>query len=353
MADETGGTLYPVEQLRAFTHRAFTTVGVPDDDAATVTDNLIEANLRGVDSHGITRLLAIYVKRLKVGIVNPTPKIEVVSEAPSSILVDGDNGLGAVVAAYAMREAIKRAGETGSCWSAVRNSNHFGTTAFYTQMAAEADMVGIGMTNGVALMAPWGGTEPYMSTNPLSIAVPGEDGPVVMDMATSVVARGHILLASTRGDKTIPAGWALDAEGRPTTDTQAALAGTVMPMAGYKGAVIAFMIDVLSGALTGASFGSHIGPLYGKLDKKQDNGHLFGVLDIGKLIPVPSFKSSLAQMVREIKANPLAAGATGIYYPGEIEETKKAQRLAEGIPIADGVVRELEETAAELGIPFP
>jgi LDH2 family malate/lactate/ureidoglycolate dehydrogenase len=174
-----------------------------------------------------------------------------------------------------------------------------------------------------------------------------------MDMATSVVARGHILLASTRGDKTIPEGWALDKEGRPTTDTQAALEGTVMPMAGYKGAVIAFMIDVLSGALTGASFGSHIGPLYGKLDKKQDNGHLFGVLDIGKLIPVPNFKERLAQMVREIKANPLATGATGIYYPGEIEETKKARRRVEGIPIPDGVRREFEETAADLGISFP
>jgi LDH2 family malate/lactate/ureidoglycolate dehydrogenase len=353
MAEEAPGTLYPVDVLRAFTLRAFKTAGVPDEDAAIVTDSLIEANLRGVDSHGITRLLAIYVKRLKVGIVNPTPKIEIVSEAPSSILVDGDNGLGSVVATFAMREAIKRARETGSCWAGVRNSNHFGTTAFYTSMAADADMVGIGMTNGVALMAPWGGTEPYMSTNPLSIAVPGEDGPVIMDMATSVVARGHILLASTRGDKTIPEGWALDKEGRPTTDTQAALEGTVMPMAGYKGAVIAFMIDVLSGALTGASFGSHIGPLYGKLDTKQDNGHLFGVLDIGKLIPVPNFKERLAQMVREIKANPLATGATGIYYPGEIEATKKERRLVEGIPIPDGIKREFEETAADLGISFP
>ncbi len=353
MAEEVEGTLYPVDQLRAFTIRAFTTAGVPQEDAAIVTDNLIEANLRGVDTHGITRVLAIYIKRLQVGIMNPRPKLEIVSEAPSSIVVDGDNGLGAVVGTFAMREAIRRAGETGSCWAGVRNSNHFGATAYYTLMAAEADMVGLGMTNGPASMAPWGGSEPYMSTNPLSIAVPGNDGPVVIDMATSVVARGHILLASTRGDTTIPEGWALDKEGRPTTDTQAALDGTVMPMAGYKGAVISMMIDILSGALTGASFGPHIGPLYGKLDKKQDIGHLLGVIDVGKMIPVPFFKERLAQMCQEIKAVPLATGSSGIFIPGEIEAGKRARRLAEGIPIAPGVVRELEGVAADLGISVP
>ena len=353
MAEEAPGTLYSVDALRAFTLRAFTTVGVPPEDAAIVTDNLIEANLRGVDTHGITRLLAIYIKRLKIGIVNPTPKIEIVSDAPSAITVDGDNGLGSVVGAFAMREAIKRARETGSCWAAVRNSNHFGATAYFTTMAADADMVGLGMTNGPASMAPWGGAKAYMSTNPFSIAVPSEEGAVILDMATSVVARGHILLASTRGDKTIPEGWALDKDGRPTTDTQAALEGTVMPMAGYKGAVISMMIDVLSGVLSGSAFGPHIGPLYGKLDTKQDIGHLFGVLDIAKLIPVPNFKERLAQMCREIKAVPLAAGATAIYTPGEIEAAKKARRLQEGIPIPDGVRREFEETAAEIGISFP
>lgn len=353
MADETGGTLYPVEQLRQFTLRAFTTAGVPDEDAATVTDNLIEANLRGVDTHGITRLLAIYVKRLKVGIVNPRPNIQIVADNPSSIVVDGDNGLGAVVGTFAMREAIRRAGQTGACWAGVRNSNHFGATAYFTLMAAREEMVGIGMTNGPASMAPWGGTRAYMSTNPFSFAVPAEGEPVIIDMATSVAARGHILLASTRGDETIPEGWALDSEGRPTTDTRAALEGTVMPMAGYKGAVISMMIDVLSGVLTGASFGPHLGPLYGKLDKKQDVGHLFGAIDVGKLVPLPQFKQRLAQMCREIKDTPLAAGASGIYIPGEIENAKKARRLEEGIPIAEGVEREFREVARELNISFP
>lgn len=353
MAGDDQGTLYPVEQLRAFTLRAFTTVGVPEEDAAIVTDNLIEANLRGVDTHGITRLLAIYIKRLQVGITNPKPNITIVSDAPSAIVVDGDNGLGAVVGACAMREAIRRAGETGSCWAGVRNSNHFGATANFTMMAAKQDMVGIGMTNGPAAMAPWGGSKAYVSTNPFSIAVPAADGPIVLDMATSVVARGHILLASTRGDETIPEGWALDSEGRPTTNVQAALEGTVMPMAGYKGAVISMMIDILSGCLTGAAFGTHIGPLYGKLDTKQDIGHLLGAIDVSKMIPVPQFKERLAQWCREVKAIPLAAGSTGIFVPGEIEAAKTARRQVEGIPIPDGVRREFEGVAADLGISFP
>ncbi len=352
MASDDQGTLYPVEVLREFTRQAFTKAGVPAEDAEIVTDNLIEANLRGVDTHGITRLLAIYIKRLRAGIVNARPEIKIVAESPSAITVDGDNGLGAVVATWAMREVIRRAGGTGACWAGVRHSNHFGATAYFTLMAAAKDMVGIGMTNGPAAMAPWGGAKAYMSTNPISFAVPGEDGPVVFDMATSVAARGHILLASTKGQQTIPEGWALDKDGRPTTSTQAAIEGTVTPMAGYKGYVLSMMIDILCGCLTGAQFGPHLGPLYGQFDRPQDIGHLLGAIDIGKMVPVPEFKTRLSQMVREIKAVPLAAGSTGIYIPGEIEAGKRARRLEEGIPIAEGVRQEFLEVARDLTIPF-
>ena len=352
MAGDDQGTLYPVEVLRAFTRQAFVKAGVPEDDADVVTDNLIEANLRGVDTHGITRLLAIYIKRLRAGIVNARPRITIVAESPSAITVDGDNGLGAVVATWAMQEAIRRAGETGACWAGVRRSNHFGATAYFTLMAAARDMVGIGMTNGPAAMAPWGGAKAYMSTNPISFAVPGEDQPVVFDMATSVAARGHILLAVTRGDERIPEGWALDKEGRPTTDPKAAVEGTVMPMAGYKGYVLSMMIDILCGCLTGAAFGPHLGPLYGQFERPQDIGHLFGAIDVGRMVPIAEFKTRLAQMCREIKATPLAAGASGIYIPGEIEAGKRARRLQEGIPIPEGVRREFLEVARELDIPF-
>jgi len=352
MAGDDQGTLYPVEVLREFTQQAFVKAGVPDDDAAVVTDNLIEANLRGVDTHGITRLLAIYIKRLRAGIVNAHPNITIASESSSAILVDGDNGLGAVVATWAMQEAIRRAGQHGACWAGVRHSNHFGATAYFTLMAAARDMVGIGMTNGPAAMAPWGGSKAYMSTNPISFAVPGEEEPVVFDMATSVAARGHILLAVTRGDERIPEGWALDKDGRPTTDPQAAVEGTVMPMAGYKGYVLSMMIDILCGCLTGAAFGPHLGPLYGQFERPQDIGHLLGAIDIGQMVPIGAFKSRLAQMVQEIKATPLAAGASGIFIPGEIEAGKRTRRLQEGIPIPEGVRHEFLEVARDLDIPF-
>ncbi len=352
MTVESADKLYPADVLRDFTQRAFERAGVPAEDASIVTDNLIEANLRGVDTHGITRLLKIYIQRLRAGIVNARPNVRLASESPSAIVVDGDNGLGAVVAAWAMREAIRRARQTGACWAGVRNSNHFGATAYFTLMAAREDLVGIGMTNGPASMAPWGGTKAYLSTNPISIAVPAEGEPVVMDMATSVAARGHILLAATRGDRTIPEGWALDKDGRPTTDTQAALEGTVMPMGGYKGAVLSMMIDVLAGCLTGAAFGPHIGPLYGNFEKPQNIGHLLGAIDVSKMVPIAEFKSRLAQMCREIKDVPLAAGSAGIFIPGQIEATKRARRAREGIPIPAGVRQEFLDVARELGIDF-
>ena len=171
-------------------------------------------------------------------------------------------------------------------------------------------------------------------------------------MATSVAARGHILLAVTRGDERIPEGWALDAEGRPTTDPKAALEGTVMPMAGYKGYVLSMMIDILCGCLTGAQFGPHLGSLYGEFERPQDIGHLLGAIDVQRMVPIREFKTRLAQMCQEIKETPLAAGASAIYIPGEIEAAKRARRLREGIPNPEGVRLEFLEVARELNIPF-
>lgn len=342
---------YPVETLREFTFQSFSRVGVPENDARIVTDNLIEANLRGVDTHGITRLLPIYIRRLRLGIVNSRPEIKIVRDSPSAFLVDGDNGLGAVVGTWAMQKVIERAAEHGAAWAVVRRSNHFGACAYFALQAARRDMLGLTFTNGSRAVAPWGGRQAYHSTNPLCIAVPSQDGdPVVADLATSVAARGHILLADMRGESSIPEGWALDASGQPTTDIQAALGGTLMPMAGHKGYVLAFMIDVLCGVLTGASFGPHIGSLYTALDRPQDLGHLFGAVDIGQLVPLSDFKRRLAEMCREVRANELAEWAERIYVPGEIESEKRKQRELEGIPIDEGVQQKLDAVARELDI---
>jgi LDH2 family malate/lactate/ureidoglycolate dehydrogenase len=353
LAEEAPGRVYPVQTLREFTLTAFQRVGVPEEDAHLVADNLIESNLRGVDTHGITRLLPIYIKRLQQGVVNPRPNVRIVKDSPSVLLVDGDNGLGAVVGTRTMREVIKRAREQGAAWAGVRESNHFGACAHFAMQAARQDMVGLAMTNGPAAMAPWGGRKPYVSTNPICFAVPSEeDDPVVVDMATSVAARGHILLADMRGQPAIPEGWALDENGRPTTDTKAAISGTVMPMGGHKGYALSFMIDVLSGVMTGAAFGPHLGSLYAEFNRPQDIGHLLGAIDVGRLVPIAEFKRRLAEMCREVRSAELAEWANRIYVPGEIESEKRRARETDGVPVPEGVRQEFVGVARELGITF-
>ncbi|MBI4493962.1 MAG: Ldh family oxidoreductase [Chloroflexi bacterium] len=347
-----GGQLYPVETLRAFTVQAFLRCGVAEPDAEVVADSLLEADLRGVDSHGVTRLLGTYVKRLRRGVVNPRPTVRLVDESAATLLFDGDNGLGAVVGKQAMEACIQRARAAGAAWAGVRHSNHFGACAYYTLMAAQSDHVGIAMTNSPPAMAPWGGVTPYLGTNPLSIALPAEAEPVVLDMATSVAARGHIILAAARGEATIPPGWALDARGRPTTDTREALAGLAMPLGGHKGYGLAMAIEALCGLLTGAAFGPGIGSLSREFQRPQDVGHLFGALDVGRMVPLEAFKARLGQMCRELRACTLAEGFERIYVPGEIEAEQRQRRLREGIPVPEPIREEFRALGSELGIAF-
>jgi LDH2 family malate/lactate/ureidoglycolate dehydrogenase len=353
MATETRAQarFYPVEQLRAFTIRCFERVGVPPADAADVADNLLDANLRGVDTHGITRLLGVYVKRLKQGLNNTRPDVRIVTESPATLLLDGDNGLGAVVGKRAMALALERAIQAGAAWVGVRNSNHFGACAWYTMMAAERGLIGLALTNGPPSMPPWGGATAYLSTNPISIAAPSDDGPVVLDMATSVVAKGHIFMAAARGEP-IPPGWALNKRGLPTTDPQEAIEGMVMPVGGYKGYGLSLMIDVLCGVLTGGAFGPYINSLYDDLENPQRIGHLFAAIDVGRFVPPVEFRVRLGQMVREIHACERAEGFERIYVPGEIEAEKAERRRREGIPVDEPIRRELAAVGADLGVPF-
>ena len=353
MAADEAGARYPVEALRDFTYRVFVRAGMPEADARIETDSLIEANLRGVDTHGITRMLVIYVQRLRCGAVNPQPQPRIVSETPSTALIDGDNGMGAVVANWAMRQCIRKAREAGSAWVGVRNSNHFGTCAFWAMQAAAQDMVGFATTNGPSNMAPWGGVTPYMSTNPLAFAVPASGGrTVVVDMASSVAAKGKIILAAKKGLK-LPEGWAMDKRGRPTTDPNEAIEGLVMPLGGHKGYALSLMIDIICGILTGADFGPHIGKLYGDFDRSQNLGHLFSAIDIARWVPVEELKARVGQMWQEVTSVELAEGSTRIYIPGEIETEETARRLEQGIPIPPAVVKEFADLGAELGVPFP
>jgi len=348
MAEST--LVFPESTLRVFATRVFQAAGLTPEDAARVADNLIHANLRGVDTHGLTRL-PIYVKRLRLGAMNPRPRISVLAEGPATLLLNGDNGPGAVVATHAMQQAIRKAREIGTCWVGVRRGNHFGTCAYYTMMASDADMVGIVFTNGPASMAPWGGRQPYLSTNPISFAIPSDEGAVVLDMATSVAARGHFLLAMKEG-RELPPGLALDREGRPTTDPRAAWEGLIMPLGGHKGYGLSLVFDLLAGVLNGAANGPRVGRTYEEFDRPSDVGHTFVALDVSRFMPPLTFRQLVGQTCREIRAIPRAPGVERIYVPGEIEAERAAQRARDGIPLPASVVEELRATAAELGVPW-
>jgi LDH2 family malate/lactate/ureidoglycolate dehydrogenase len=354
MPEDLSGAQFRPESLRVFAEAAFQAVGVPAADAAIVADNLIEANLRGVDTHGVTRLLVPYLRRLQKGMMRTTTEITVVRERPATALLDGGNGVGQVIATRAMRMAIEKASVAGAGWVSVFHSNHFGAAAYYAQMALEQDMVAMIATNGPAAVAPWGGRQPILSTNPIAYAVPaGEEPPVVLDMATTIVSRGRIHLFAKQGLE-IPQGWALDEEGRPTNNPHAALRGTLLPVGGYKGYGLSLIVDLLSGVLSGANFGMHFPGNLADYDRPpQDVGSLFVAVSIDSFMDVDRFKERVDQALREIKTSPRAPGIQRIYAPGEMEHETRKRRLVEGIPLPPEVIADFRSLATELGIPFP
>ncbi len=343
-----GNTVRP-ESLRSFSEECLEACGMLRENARVVSDSLVKANLRGVDSHGVTRL-GIYVKRLKMGLVNPNPDVRAVSESAATLLVDGDNGPGQVVGIRALELGLEKVGRGGGVSVGVRRSNHFGTGAYYVQRAVEADVISFAYSNAPPSMAPWGGVEPYIGTNPYAYGVPaGRHEPIIFDMATSVVARGKIILAAKKGE-VIPEGWAIDREGLPTTDAQAALEGCVLPFGGPKGYAISLMIDIMSGVLTGAGFGPRVRNLYKDFENPQNVGAFFHLLDVERFMPVEEFKGRIDRMIDEIKAVRRARGVEEIFVPGEIEHRIEQQRLASGIPLGAETVAELREVGLLCGV---
>lgn len=336
-------------QLKGFCSVILQKMEIPPAEADLIAQSLVQANLWGVDSHGVTRM-AIYVKRLRKKLVNPNPIINILRETPAMAVIDGDNGAGQVVGARAMELAVAKAGESGIGLVGICNSNHFGTAAFFSMMALRKKMIGIALSNAPATMAPWGGKSPYLGTNPISVAVPaGEELPIVLDMATSVVARGKIILAAQEGE-CIPAGCAIDLDGEVTTDAARALDGCVLPFGGPKGSAISLLIDVLAGVLTGAAFGPHIGDLYRNMEYPQRVGHVMGAMDISWFSDVNAFENRIDSMIRELKSLPPAKGVSEVLLPGEIEMRIERQREAEGIPLTPEVIDDLGRLAVEYGV---
>ena len=348
---EDTGRRFDSIKVAAFCVAVLEKVGVPHANAEMVANSLLAANLRGVDTHGITRL-PIYVERLQLGLMDGKATGTVVSEGLSSAVYDGQNGMGQVVGTKAMQLAIAKAKSAGTAFVAVRNSNHYGTAAYYSMMALEHDMIGMTMTDSPPLMAPWGGRKGFLGTNPISIAAPaGKERPFVFDMATSVVARGAVILASKKGEQ-IPPTWAVDKDGLPTTDAKAALEGAVLPLGGHKGFGLAMAIDILGGILAGGPFGPHIGELYNNNTKTQRVGHFLGAIRIDAFRPAAEFKADMDAMIQEVKAQPLAKGVEKIMVAGEPEFLTEADRLKNGVPLSDAVVSDLTKLGTSVGVSF-
>lgn len=325
-------------------------LGMPASDADLVLDSLVQADLWGHQSHGVLRL-PWYAARLQTGAMTAVTEPEALVDGGALLLLDGRAGVGQVLTDTARREAVSRARQHGVGVVGVRNSNHFGTAMYYTRRAAADGCAAILTTNASPAMAPWGGRRKVLGTNPWSIAAPAPSGGgvVAVDIANTAVARGKIYLARNRGEQ-IPDSWAMDGGGNITTDPNDAIDGVILPMAGHKGYAITFMMDILSGALTGSHTGSRVGGPY-EAEKVSGAGHLFIAIDVATMGNTDDYLASVGQLIDEVKSTPLAPGNSEIFYPGELEDRNAYDNLAAGgIVLPEQTRTDLEKLGASVGI---
>ncbi len=350
----TSNNLVSADRLRDFATAVYASTGMPEADARLAADTLVQADLWGHQSHGVMRL-SWYTARLKAGVVKPVAEPEFVTDAGAVAVMDGRDGMGQVLTALAMRDAIRRAKAHGVGVVALRNSNHFGTAMYFTLMAAAEGCVAFLSTNASPAMAPWGGREKTVGTNPWSWAAPaGRHAPMVLDIANTAVARGKIYLARQKG-LPIPTGWAINADGEPTTDPVEALRGITLPMAEHKGYAISVMMDMLSGILSGSQFGKGVTGPY-QAEHPGGAGHLMIVMNIEAFQPLQEFNGRMEDLIAELKSVPLAKGFEEVVYPGELEARNDAKNRREGLRLPDDTVTDLvvlaRKTGTESVLPF-
>ncbi len=343
----------PAEQLSAFCIACFVKLGLSPEDARGTAGNLIFANLRGVDSHGVIRL-KVYLDRLRAGGFKLQARPQIVSEQESCALIDAQDGVGQVAATVAMKLAIAKAGKSGVGVVSVRNSNHFGASAYYAMQALEHGMIGLAATNAGPTMAPTGGREGRLGNNALAVAVPaGNRAPIVLDMATGAVAWGKIFLAQQE-KRRIPTTWALDRSGLPTDDPDAAADhGLIQPFGGYKGYGLSLLIDLLTGVLSGGGFSTHVRTLYQELETPSQVAQTCAALRIDAFMPLEEFCRRVDAIIDEMRSCPTAPGVERVFVPGEIEEETERRRRAEGIPLRAALQEELRSLGAQLGVAAP
>lgn len=347
-----GAIRVPAAALISFVAKLFEAQGCPDGDAREIATGLVEADLRGVWSHGVARVPG-YLSRYRAGVMNPRPNVTVEMDARSAARVDGDNGSGLVVAPKAMRAAIDLAKANGIGMAGVANSNHFGTAARYAEMAAREFCIGMVFTNASPALAPFGAAKAFLGTSPLAFAAPAPDGKTfVLDMAMSRIARGKLKFAAARGES-IPKGYALDKEGRPTTDGAAAFSGTMLPFGEHKGAALSWMMEIMGGVLTGAAYGGQVANPFTGLDRPANTGHTMVAIRADLFMPRDAFRDRIGTLDDRVKVLPKAQGFDEIMSPGEPEARRRAQNERDGVPLPKAVMDDLRAEAVKAGIDSP
>lgn len=337
-------------------------MGCNEAHATLAADVLLKSDLRGIDSHGVARLSG-YVRLWEKQRINPTPNIRIVHETATTATIDGDAGLGLVVAPFAMQVAIEKAKTYGSGWVSVRNSNHFGIAGYHALMAVEQEMIGFAMTNASPLVAPTFSNERLLGTNPMCYAFPaGKYPPVVVDMATSAAANGKLEIAQRSG-KQVPEGWIQDQQGNFTTDPHALKSGgALLPLGGdrehgsHKGFGLSATVDILSGVLSGAGFGPWVPPFVSFLEPQVNPpgigiGHFLGAMRVNGFRPAAAFKANMDLWIERFKAAATIDPDQKVIIPGEPELEAELYRMQNGIPLVDAVVKDLNELAVKLGVP--
>ncbi len=326
-------------------------VGLPEADAQVVSGLMVEADLVGADAHGIFRLPQ-YIRRIEGGAVNRTPRMRVERSGSATAVFDGDNGMGHLVMRRAADQAILMASEAGMGWVGVRGSNHAGPASIYAAMPLEQGMVGIYSAVASANhMAPWGGTEQLLGTNPLAVAVPAGDGPpVVLDMATTVVSYGTVKAHALRGEP-MPEGWMIDrATGAPLTDPKRAGEGVLLPVGGYKGAGLAMVLGLLAGTLNGAGVGRAVVDFNADSGTAANTGQFILALDVARFIDPALFASMVQAHCAELRAADRLPGVDGIRLPGDERARRRAARVAGGVQIGPELLALLEALGSRLRI---
>jgi len=342
---------YPKEQLVILTSRLAQAAGMSGEDAQIFADALVDADVHGVSTHGLSRL-NIYLRRIELGLIDPKAELRVERQAGAILALDAGNGAGQVQAVKALEMLIPMAEKNGIAAATIRNSQHFGALSYYCNRAAKRGCILLAMTNCEPAMSPAGGSDAFFGTNPIAASFPtGKGFPIKIDLSTSAIARGNIIAAAKKNEP-IPLGWALDADGQPTTDAQKALVGTVLTMAGHKGYALALMVEMLSGVLSGAAIGSDIGSMYKNLDRKQDVGHFFCLLHIDAFMEYAEFIRRVDETIDRLKAGKKMQGVDEILIPGERSARTARENERIGVPVGSETWKELETWSAKLNVEF-